>query len=151
MKKQIKVKDILYLQLIVMIFSLSSVTAQFASGQKFMTRGFILFYGLEVVILAVYALLWQQAIKKFDISIAYANKAMVLLWGLLWSVVIFHDSITVRKVFGVALVICGVIILNRGQEAGQSGGKDAAGAGEKEPAPADAGGAPEEKKEADVR
>ncbi len=76
---------------------------------------------------------------------------MVLLWGLLWSVVIFHDSITVRKVFGVALVICGVIILNRGQEAGQSGGKDAAGAGEKEPAPADAGGAPEEKKEADVR
>lgn len=151
MKKQIKVKDILYLQLIVMIFSLSSVTAKFASGQKFMTRGFILFYGLEVVILAVYALLWQQAIKKFDISIAYANKAMVLLWGLLWSVVIFHDSITVRKVFGVALVICGVIILNRGQEAGQSGGKDAAGAGEKEPVPADAGGTPEEKKEADVR
>ena len=134
MKKQIKVKDILYLQLIVMIFSLSSVTAKFASG-----------------ILAVYALLWQQAIKKFDISIAYANKAMVLLWGLLWSVVIFHDSITVRKVFGVALVICGVIILNRGQEAGQSGGKDAAGTGEKEPAPADAGGTPEEKKEADVR
>ncbi len=82
MKKQIKVKDILYLQLIVMIFSLSSVTAKFASGQKFMTGGFILFYGLEVVILAVYALLWQQAIKKFDISIAYANKAMVLLWGL---------------------------------------------------------------------
>ena len=62
--------------------------------------------------LAIYAVLWQQVIKRFDISIAYANKAMVLLWGLLWSVVIFHEKITFRKALGVLIVIAGVVILN---------------------------------------
>lgn len=113
MKSRLNWLDIIRLQGIVMIFSLTSVTAKFASGQQMFTRGFFLFYGLEVVILAVYALLWQQAIKKFDISVAYANKAMVLLWGLLWSVLIFHDSVTPKKLAGVALVIVGVMVLNR--------------------------------------
>lgn len=113
MKKKLAWKDICILQGIVMIFSLTSVTAKFASGQAAFTRGFFLFYGLEVVILGVYALLWQQAIKRIDISVAYANKAMVLLWGLLWSVIIFHDSVTPKKIAGVLFVIAGVCVLNR--------------------------------------
>ncbi|MCI2049097.1 MAG: EamA family transporter [Lachnospiraceae bacterium] len=116
MNKSLRLRDILALQGIVMVFSLSSVVAKFASEQTVFTGGFFLFYGLEVLVLAVYALLWQQAIKRFDISIAYANKAMVLLWGLLWSVLIFRDSITPRKILGVALVIIGVIVLNREPE-----------------------------------
>ena len=96
-----------------MIFSISSVVANFASKQDFLSLSYFLFYGLEVMILAVYALLWQQVIKKFDISIAYANKAMVLLWGLLWSVLIFHNGITPKEIAGVVLVIAGVIILNK--------------------------------------
>lgn len=113
MKKKITWKDLLLLQGVVMIFSITSVVANFASKQDFLSPSYFLFYGLEVMILAVYALLWQQVIKKFDISIAYANKAMVLLWGLLWSVLIFHNGITLKEVAGVVLVIAGVIILNK--------------------------------------
>jgi len=120
MKKKLTWKDICILQGIVMIFSLTSVTAKFASGQAAFTRGFFLFYGLEVVILGVYALLWQQAIKRIDISIAYANKAMVLLWGLLWSVMIFHDSVTPKKIAGVLFVIAGVCVLNRDGRSGEN-------------------------------
>ena len=134
MKKSLSLKNIAALQAIVMVFSLTSVIAKFASAQAVFTKGFFLFYGLEVLVLAVYALLWQQAIKRFDISIAYANKAMVLLWGLLWSVLIFHDSVTPKKAAGVVLVIIGVIVLNRdagGSEAG-SGRPSATAAGRKE-------------------
>ena len=80
------------------------------------------------MILGVYALLWQQAIKRIDISIAYANKAMVLLWGLLWSVMIFHDSVTPKKIAGVLFVIAGVRVLNRDGRSGegpQASGTDA--------------------------
>ena len=128
MKKKLTWKDICILQGIVMIFSLTSVTAKFASGQAAFTRGFFLFYGLEVVLLGVYALLWQQALKRIDISIEYANKAMVLLWGLLWSVMIFHDSVTPKKIAGVLFVIAGVCVLNRDGRSGegpQASGTDA--------------------------
>mgnify|MGYP000896159856 CR=1 FL=1 len=116
--KKISWKDIVLLQIIVMIFSLTSVTAKFASMQDTFTSSFFLFYGAELAILAVYALLWQQAIKKFDISVAYANKAMVLLWGLLWGTVIFHDAVNAKEIAGVALVIVGVIVINRGDNTG---------------------------------
>ncbi len=112
MKKRITIRDIIVLQAVVMVFSITSVVAKFASAQDFLSPGFILFYGLEILVLGIYAILWQQVIKRFDISIAYANKAMVLLWGLLWSVLIFSEKVTAKKLLGVLIVIAGVVILN---------------------------------------
>ncbi len=34
--------------------------------------GFVLCYGVEILILGVYAICWQQIIKKVDISVAYS-------------------------------------------------------------------------------
>ena len=60
----------------------------------------------------VFAILWQQAIKKFDLSVAYANRAMVLLWSMIWAVLVFHDTITLKNILGVALVIAGTFVIN---------------------------------------
>ena len=113
MKK--KLKDILVLQIIVMIYTFSSIFAKLASGQKTFVS-FLLFTGLEFVCLGVYALLWQQAIKRFELSVAYANRAMVLLWSMLWAVLVFHDRISVQNVLGVILVIAGTFVVNTGEE-----------------------------------
>ncbi len=112
MKKKISIKDIIFLQAVIAIYSVSSIVAKFASGQEFLSGQFFLFYGLEVCALGIYAILWQQAIKKIELSIAYANKAMGVLWAMVWAVVIFHNDITVQNVTGVILVIAGTICLN---------------------------------------
>lgn len=111
-KKKIKVKDILILQLIVLVYTLSGVAGKFASGNEFLSWKFILFYGLEIVILGVYALLWQQAIKKFDLSVAYANRAVAILWSMLWAVLFFSEKIKVTNIIGVIIIIAGTIIVN---------------------------------------
>ncbi len=111
-KKKIKVKDILILQLIVLVYTLSGVAGKFASGNEFLSWRFILFYGLELVILGVYALLWQQAIKKFDLSVAYANRAVAILWSMLWAVLFFSEKIKVTNIIGVIIIIAGTIIIN---------------------------------------
>lgn len=115
MKKKIAVKDIFFLQAVIVIFTISSVIAKFASGSDFMSAKFFLFYGLEILVLGIYAILWQQVIKKFELSIAYANKAMGLLWTLVWAVVIFKNKITFNNILGVIIVIAGIIILNSDQ------------------------------------
>ncbi len=114
--KRINWKDFLMLQAVFMIYSISSVVAKFASGNEVMSFKFILFYGLDVLILGIYALLWQQVIKKFELSVAYANKAITLLWALIWGVLIFREQITVGKVIGILLVMAGIFILNGGEE-----------------------------------
>lgn len=116
MKKKITLKDILILQAVIAIYTISTVMAKFASGQPMLSVGFFAFYGGELFILAVYAILWQQMIKKFELSVAYTNRAMALLWSLVWAAVIFHDKVTVKNVIGVLLVIIGTIIVNGGQQ-----------------------------------
>ena len=92
------VKDIVFLQIIIAIYTLSTVTAKFASNEEFLSINFILFYGAEIIILGIYAILWQQIIKKFEISIAYANRAMGLLWSIIWAIVFFHETITIKNI-----------------------------------------------------
>ena len=115
-KKKTKLKDICILQIVIAIYTLSTVCAKFASGQEFMSFQFILYYGIEMIILGVYAIIWQQLLKKFDVSIAYANKAMGLLWSIVWAILIFNETITIKNVIGVIIVIAGTIIVNSEDE-----------------------------------
>ena len=113
MKPQHSLKDILFLQAVFFIYSLSWIFTKLAST-RLADRDylpFILLFGISIMILGLYAILWQQVIKKTELSIAYANKAVTLLFSLIWGVLIFKEVITLTKVAGIALVITGIIIL----------------------------------------
>ena len=118
-KKKIKWPDILFLELSVVVYSLSTVAGNMASKYPFLSWNYILYFGIDFCILAVYALMWQQVIKKFQLSIAYANKALTLMWSMLWNFLIFSQGITPWKVVGVLLVVAGVIIMNSEAVAGE--------------------------------
>lgn len=113
MKQKITIKDILFLQLVIMIYTGSSIAAKFAAAQELLSLKFCLFYGIEFLILGIYAVCWQQIIKKFELSIAYANRAMVIVWSMLWAVLIFKDTITLQNILGIALIVIGTVIVNK--------------------------------------
>lgn len=115
-----KLKDWIILETVFLIYSASSVVSKIASGYPAMSVRFIGFYILDVAILGIYALLWQQVIKKFELSIAYSNKAVTLLWALVWSVLLFKDKIKITHVIGVVIIIAGIYILNSGKDGERS-------------------------------
>ncbi len=106
------VKNIVILQAVVVIYTLSSVVAKFATEEKLFSFSFFLFYGLEILILGIYAILWQQMIKKFELSVAYANRAMALLWSAVWAILLFRESLDGKQLLGILLVIAGTMIVN---------------------------------------
>lgn len=110
MKPKTSPKMYLALHLLIMLFSLSSVCSKLASKQPFLSFKFCLFYGLVLVILALYALCWQQIIKRMPLTAAYANKAVTVVWGLVWGLLIFNENITAGKVFGCIVIIAGVLL-----------------------------------------
>ena len=77
---------VLYLVLLISIFisTLSGVCAKFAASQSIFSFKFFLFYGLEIFILGVYAIIWQQVIKRLNLAVAYSFKATALIWTLVW-------------------------------------------------------------------
>lgn len=111
-----KIKNIALLQGVIIIYTISSVMSKAASESGDHLLRFFFFFGMEFVALGVYALLWQQMIKRFELSVAYANRSMAVVWSMVWAVIFFHDTITVQNVAGVVLVVIGICIINTDTE-----------------------------------
>lgn len=110
MAKHKKFTNILILQLAIIAFSTASVLAKIASSLLFLSFEFILCYSSMMIIMAVYAVVWQKAIKNIDIIVAYAFKSIVVLWVLLWSVLFFNEKILWNNIIGGMLIVTGIVI-----------------------------------------
>ena len=122
-KMKAKTKLYLALHLFLMLYSTGGIVSKLAAGQAFLSVPFITFYALEILILAVYALGWQQFVKRMPLSVAYANKAVTVIWGSLWGVLVFHEHLTPGKIIGGLLVLCGVALYGYADGRSNMGGK----------------------------
>lgn len=111
-KRKIRLKDLVYLQAVVIVYTLSGVAAKGASRFSFLSWEFIGFYSLEIFILAIYAFFWQRILKIFDLSLAYANRAIAILWSMVWAVLLLGETVTYKNIIGVLIVIIGTFIVN---------------------------------------
>lgn len=109
-------KPYLLLHTLLIFYSLGGILSKTASGKPFLSLDFILLYGGMLLILGVYAICWQQLIKKIPLNVAYANKAVTLIWGMIWGAAVFKEQITLSNIIGAAVVLAGVILMVSGGE-----------------------------------
>ena len=100
----------LALHLLLLFYSLSSVLSKLAAGQPFLSFQFCLCYGGMFVILVLYALGWQQILKRLPLTVAFANKAVTLVWSMVFGALLFHEQIRLNQVIGCALAVIGVVL-----------------------------------------
>ncbi len=110
------VLDYIKLHLNILLFSFTTVFSKAASVQLseygLHSRLLYVFAFLMLLNCGIYALAWQQVIKKFQLSIAYANKSVYLIWGQLWAVVIFGEHLTFGNILGLIFVFAGVMVVS---------------------------------------
>ncbi|MBQ9007974.1 MAG: transporter [Clostridia bacterium] len=102
---------LLALQFIVILYSLSNVMSKIASGYPFLSLPYILAYGGEILLLGIYAILWQQMIRRLNLTTAYASRATALFWSMLWARLFFGETISLPNIIGVILVITGTLVV----------------------------------------
>ncbi len=105
------IKYILILHLFLAVYSMTGIASKLAAGEEFMSFRFILFYGIVLFGLFVYAVAWQQIIKHMPLITAYANKGVTVIWGLVWGYMIFHEEITFRKIAGAIVIVAGIVFI----------------------------------------
>lgn len=116
-------RTLFLLHLLLMLYSTSGILSKLAAGEAFLSVRFCLYYGGIIALLGIYAIGWQQIIKRMDLTTAFANKAVTVVWGIVWGTLFFHEQITFGKVLGAVLVIAGVVLFvqaDRGE--GQANG-----------------------------
>ena len=109
-------KTFLYLQLLLLIYSLGGVFSKFASTYPFASMGYITCYGFVLLILVVYAIGWQQIIKRLPLVTAYASKAVTVILGLMWGMLLFKEHITFPNVMGAIVIIIGILLVVSGEK-----------------------------------
>ena len=105
-----KYKTLFALHLMLMVYSVSGICSKLAGQHPFLSLEFCFFYGVVILLLGFYAIGWQQIIKRLPLSIAFANKAVTVVWGTMWGVLFFQESLSVGKLVGAAMVIAGVVL-----------------------------------------
>lgn len=93
--------------------SLSGVCSKMASqytGNIFSIE-FIFWFGLVFVIMFGYAIIWQQILKRMPLTVAYANRPVTLIWGIIWGALIFGEKVTWNMIAGAAIIFAGIYLV----------------------------------------
>ena len=69
-----RMRTLVLLHIMLMIYSMSGICSKLAAGQKFLSMKFCLYYGLIILLLGFYAIGWQQIIKRMPLTAAFAKR-----------------------------------------------------------------------------
>lgn len=124
MRNHIQTKKSVYLMLhISLLFSsLSGVCSKMASRytENIFSIPFLFWFGLVFVIMFGYAVIWQQILKRLPLTVAYANKPVTLVWGIIWGSMIFGEKITWNMFAGAAVIFLGIYLVTSDNTAQES-------------------------------
>lgn len=114
-----KIIHLIYLHLCILLFSMTEVAGKFAANELnangFTSIRVYIFLAVMFFICVLYAFFWQKIIKHFDLHIAYANRAMYLVWSQVWAAGIFSETITLKNIVGMLIVMTGVVLVSLGE------------------------------------
>ena len=95
-----------------LIASSSGVFLKFASMYEFLSFRYVLYFGVTVLVMGIYAVLWQEVLKLIPLNKAYLYKSSGIGISLMYAYIIFGENITVYNILGCAMIITGIIILS---------------------------------------
>lgn len=106
-----RVKKYAFLYSLFLIYSLFSVLAKFAGRYPLLSWPAILLYGACFFIIGVYAVLWQQVLKRMPLTIAYPNRAVTIPLGMLWGALLFGETVKWNMILGTAVILLGIVLM----------------------------------------
>lgn len=91
------------------VYACEAVCNKYASMHAFMSMQYMLGIAAAVVVLGIYAITWQQILKRIPLTDAYMFKGTSLVFVLLFSVLIFQEIVTVWNLVGLAIILVGTV------------------------------------------
>lgn len=104
-----KKNNIIFAIVIYTIFPLSSVFMKYASAEENLIMKVFLF-GLSILSLGIFSLLWQKLLKRVDLVKAYLFKSTTIIWNVIYGIILFNEKITLTMIIGIAITTIGVMV-----------------------------------------
>ena len=108
---KLTIRNVLFLAFAVAIYSSAGFFSKLASGYDFLSLPYISCLGGVIIVLGIYAVLWQMALKRVPLNQAYLFRSLGVVFGLAIAYFAFHELISWQNLLGAAIVLCGLLIL----------------------------------------
>lgn len=99
-----------------MLYACVSLFTKYASQQEFMSWNYMLGLIGAVGVMGLYAILWQQVLKRVELSMAYMFKGTSLIFVMLLAYVLFGEQITWNNIIGAIIIISGIVLFAHSSE-----------------------------------
>lgn len=93
-----------------MLYACVSIFTKYASQQEFMSWNYMVGLIGAVGVMGLYAVLWQQILKRIDLSLAYMFKGTSLIFVMLLAYILFGEQITWNNIVGAIIIISGIVL-----------------------------------------
>ena len=110
MKQKIGIASIALLVVAFLVYSTTGVFTKLASGEVFLSIGYLSYFVLVMLTMGIYAILWQIALKRVSLTQAYLFKGTTVLFSLVLAALVFHECITWKNVLGAGLIVFGIVV-----------------------------------------
>lgn len=96
-----------------MLYACVGICTKMASMQQMGSWPYMLWFGGAVAIIGLYAVLWQQILRRIELSTAYMFKGTALIFTMLIAALLFGEAITWTNILGSIIIISGITLLAR--------------------------------------
>ena len=93
-----------------LIYASTSIFTKMASQQEALSWPYLWYIAGAICVMGVYAVLWQQIIARMPLSTAYMFKGTSLIFVLLFSALLFGETITMYNLIGSVIIILGIVL-----------------------------------------
>ena len=114
--KKVSIKYYILLNAIILLYSLGGILTKTASKYELFSFEFLIFYGMSMMNLVLYAFFWQIILKKIPLTAAYTFKSLTIVWSILWGALFFGEIISLNKIMGVGIILLGVFFMVKSDE-----------------------------------
>lgn len=114
-----KLSSFLFMHAAFLVYCIYPLLGKFATRYEMLSFPFIALYCVVFGVLFVYAVLWQQVLKKIPLTTAIANKSITIVWGMIFGLLIFREQISLKMIVGAVLILSGILILSTDKMEGE--------------------------------
>lgn len=104
-------KHIIALLGINLLYACVGICTKMASLQPTGSWPYLLWFGGAVALIGIYAILWQQVLRRIELGTAYMFKGATLIFTMLFAALLFGEAVTVPNIIGSVIIIIGITLL----------------------------------------
>lgn len=102
---------LLLLVLAFTFYTISGIGCKLVSMHDFMSLCYIVLMLFVVLILGIYAILWQKVLSFMPLNKAFLCKSVTILMILAISALVFNETVTTNNIIGAGFIMSGLGVL----------------------------------------